>query len=352
MRHVGIGLLVVALFCGCDDETGGTSKDGPGGGDAATGDGTSTGDGAKTGDGNFQHDGAGWVTYDGGPVKVGDGGTVIVEDGGTKIICYKTTCAGKLLECGDCIDNDGDGLTDWRDPECLGPCDNTEGPALIAGVGGDTGTSCGIDCYFDYGNGPGNDDCLWDHRCDKLEPEKDTCPYNDKIAQDPKKCPTKQSQQCLDFCLPYTPNGCDCFGCCTFPQLAGKGPGGTDGFVWIGAFTKSGGGDAGTGVVGTCTIKDVLDPQKCPPCTPDVDCLNPCGKCEVCVGKPLPPPECFKKDAGPPTEAGPKDGSPGDGSTTSPQCPGGQQPCGLPGQAGCPQGYYCISGCCIKVDIS
>ncbi|NCT11979.1 MAG: hypothetical protein GW767_04415, partial [Rhodobacterales bacterium] len=60
------------------------------------------------------------------PVQVHDGGVVIVEDGGATIICYKTTCAGKLLECGDCVDNDGDGLVDWRDPECLGPCDNTE----------------------------------------------------------------------------------------------------------------------------------------------------------------------------------------------------------------------------------
>ena len=311
------GALVVALLnVSCDDDNGGTSSDGSG---------------------LPQHDGAGWVTYDGGPVQVQEGGVVIVEDGGATIICYKTLCAGKELECGDCIDNDGDGLVDWRDLECLGPCDNTEGPALIAGVGGDTGTSCGVDCYFDFGNGPGNDDCFWDHRCDTLEPEKATCPFTQKIADDPKYCPAAQSQQCLDFCLPYTPNGCDCFGCCTFPALTGQGPNGADVYVWIGAFTKGG--------VGTCTLADVTDPVKCPPCTPILDCLNACGKCEVCVGKPLPPPECFGKDAGVP-EAGPTDAAP-----PSQQCAPGVQPCGLPGQAPCDPGYYCISGCCVEVSI-
>ena len=239
---------------------------------------------------------------------------------------------------------------DWRDPECLGPCDNTEGPALIAGVGGDTGTSCGVDCYFDYGNGPGNDDCFWDHRCDKLEPEKDTCPFTQKIADDPKYCPASQSKQCLDFCLPYTPNGCDCFGCCTFPALAGKGPNGTDGYVWIGAFTKAAtGADGGTGTVGTCTLASVTDPVKCPPCTPVADCLNECGKCELCIGKTTLPPECYpNKDAGVPNEAGvvPDAAPPPPG-----QCDTGVQPCGLAGQAPCASGYYCISGCCIKIDI-
>jgi len=317
-RFFTLSMLISSLLLpGCDDDTA------PGS------------DGVNGGDAPVQHDGAGWVSYDGGPVQVHDGGVVITEDGGTTIICYKTTCAGKLLECGDCADNDGDGLVDWRDPECLGPCDNTEGPALIAGVGGNTGSSCGVDCYFDYGNGPGNDDCHWDHRCDPLEPEVPTCPFDQQMVGG-KECPAAQSKQCLDFCLPFTPNGCDCFGCCTFPALAGKGAGGADGYVWIGAFDDK--------KNGTCTLKDVADPKKCPPCTPVQDCLNPCGKCEVCVGKPMPPPECFNKpDAG--------SGS-GDATVPPPQCEGDKQPCGLPGQAPCSPGYYCISGCCVKADIS
>jgi hypothetical protein len=338
-RRTALRLATAALLlvsAGCNDEISAGVTDG-----AKTGDGSGTRDGVTVGDGPKVTDSGGWVVYDGGPVKVLDGGRVITEDGGTQIICYPTTCAGKLLECGDCIDNDGDGKVDWRDPECLGPCDNTEGPALIAGVGGATGSSCGVDCYFDYGNGPGNDDCFWDHRCDPLQPEA-TCPYDGNMvgATD---CPAQQSKQCNDYCIPYTPNGCDCFGCCTFPALAGKGPNGGPGYVWIGAFDDK--------KQGTCTFKDVLDPKKCPACTPVQACNNPCGLCEVCVGKPMPPPECFQK---PPDGGATGDGTgKGDGGGTSlpGQCASGVQPCGLPGQVPCPPTRYCISGCCIPVQI-
>jgi hypothetical protein len=309
-------------------------------------DGVKVGDGATLGDGFKVPDGGGWVVYDGGPVKVLDGGKVITEDGGTKVICYPTLCAGKLLECGDCLDNDNDGKVDFRDPECLGPCDNTEGPALIPGVGGNTGSSCGVDCYFDYGNGPGNDDCYWDHRCDPLAPEAATCPYDAKLVGG-NNCPAKQTAKCEQYCIPYTPNGCDCFGCCTFPALAGKGPAGGPGYVWIGAFDDK--------KQGTCTLADVTDPKKCPPCTPVAACNNPCDKCEVCIGKPMPPPECFQKpaDAGvKPDGVKPSDAKPPDGSVPVPgQCAAGVQPCGLPGQLPCAPTHYCVSGCCILVKI-
>ncbi|MBW2736774.1 MAG: hypothetical protein JRH20_30675, partial [Deltaproteobacteria bacterium] len=209
---------------------------------------------------------------------------LVVEDGGSTYICRLTSCDGKVLECGDCEDNDGDGLIDFRDPECLGPCDNTEGPGLDPGVGGTTAESCGVDCYFDYGNGPGNDKCIWDHRCDTLSPEEG-CEYEADFAADERTCPAEQLQACTDFCLPYTPNGCDCFGCCTFPGLEGQGDDGADVYVWIGNMDDSN--------VSTCTLADVTDPVKCPPCTPVGNCLNPCGRCEVCVGKPTVPDDCF-----------------------------------------------------------
>jgi hypothetical protein len=84
--------------------------------------------------------------------------------------CVPRACAGGggVAQCADCIDNDRDGLTDDRDPECLGPCDNTEGPILLTGVPGETGGRCRVDCYFDAGNGSGSDGCRWDHRCDPL----------------------------------------------------------------------------------------------------------------------------------------------------------------------------------------
>lgn len=326
---------IALLGAACDDD--GPAKPS----DAAVAD--ATGDGAKPSDLPTTE---GWVPTEGGVVKVGDGGVVITEDGGAQVVCYPTQCAGKLLACGDCQDNDGDGKVDWRDPECLGPCDNTEGPGLESGVGGTTGEQCGVDCYFDFGNGSGNDDCWWDHRCDQLEPELPGCPYDAKLVGS-KKCPTKQSSQCTQKCLPFTPNGCDCFGCCTFPDLAGKGPGGGAGYVWIGAMDASNNS--------TCTLAAVTDPKKCPPCTPVPNCLNGCGKCEICIGKPTVPPECLQKpDAGVPGDGGtpPGDGgTPGDAAPPPLQCQNGEQPCGLPGQSPCQQGYYCISGCCILVNI-
>ncbi len=318
-------------------------------------DGGKVGDGAKVGDGTKSTTdfptGEGWLSTEGGLVRVGDGGVMITEDGGKQVVCYPTTCAGKLLACGNCKDDDGDGKVDWRDPECLGPCDNTEGPGLESGVGGTTGSQCGVDCYFDYGNGPGNDDCWWSHSCDPLEPELPKCEYNDKLLGS-KKCPAKQSPLCAKRCLPYTPNGCDCFGCCTFPALAKAGPSGQPGYVWIGAMDASNNS--------TCTLASVTDPKKCPPSTPVPNCFKPCGKCQICVGKTTLPPECYPT---PPKDGGttPTDGStqPSDGSTPPsdsagpppPQCPGGEQACGLSGQPVCPQGTYCITGCCITVVI-
>jgi hypothetical protein len=270
-----------------------------------------------------------WLGGD-GPIQIIDGGILIHDDGGT-FTCYQTTCNGHLLACGDCIDNDGDGLIDFRDPECLGPCDNTEDPALTAGVGGETGGPCLSDCYFDFGNGPGNDDCHWDHRCDPLEvapnypPEGMSCAY-DSSRVGGKTCPATQSMQCHDYCRPLTPNGCDCFGCCTFPQIPGM-------FVWIGSVQN------GTNI-GSCTFKDLTDPTKCKPCTPVMDCFNDCKHCELCLGKTELPPDCFPPDGG-------VDGGPDAGDAGPPlRCDPSIQPCGLPTDPDCPSGFYCITGCC------
>jgi len=250
--------------------------------------------------------------------------SVEVTDTTGTFTCYLVTCAGHSLECNDCTDNDMDGLIDSHDPECLGPCDNTEGPGLESGVGGTTGNSCGVDCYFDFGNGPGNDDCLWDHRCDTLEPEVPTCPYESSRVGS-KDCPAAQSQQCTDYCKPFTPNGCDCFGCCEFDNA---GPGGVGRrYVWIGAMDGSNNS--------TCTIADVADEAKCPSCTPVANCSNPCDTCEVCIGGHMPDPSCTGG---------------GSGSGTPPgQCAEGYQACGLAGQAECPNGAYCVTGCCQAV---
>jgi hypothetical protein len=116
--------------------------------------------------------------------------------------------------------------------------------------------------------------------------------------------------------MPFTPNGCDCFGCCTFQNAGPGGVGPRD--VWIGAMDEDNNS--------TCTLADVADPVKCPSCTPVSNCHNPCEQCEVCIGQ-IPDPTC----------------------SGGMQCPTGYQPCGLTGQAECPEGSYCVTGCCQAV---
>jgi hypothetical protein len=226
--------------------------------------------------------------------------------------CALIQCDGRVTACGNCVDDDGDGLIDNDDPECLGPCDNYEGEELLSGVGGETGNQCVADCYFDFGNGSGNDDCRWSRSCDPLEP-KAQCTYNENLLGG-NDCPDTQSQLCGDICMPLTPNGCDCFGCCTFPELAGMGPGGGDGYVYIGS--ESG-----------CTFDTVTDPAFCQACTPAGNCLNTCGRCEICLGKSTIPADCFPASAGD-------------------RCPIGKQECGLSGDDQCQPGSFCLTGCC------
>lgn len=239
-------------------------------------------------------------------------------------------CQNKIYACGDLLDNDTDGLIDSQDPDCLGPCDNTE-DSYFGGIPGQNESPCRQDCYFDGDTGHGNDDCYWSHRCDPNEMAPDYFPEPDRGAQcahdttanipgTTSSCAelvNVQSQACLDYCAPLTPNGCDCFGCCELPAGSGS-------YVWLGS----------VGAMGNtlCTIDALSDPTVCHPCLPVAGCLNGCDPCELCLGKTTLPPECDDPDGG-----------------SRQQCPGGYQPCGLPGQGACPSGTFCITGCCIAV---
>src|SRR5258706_312705 len=94
-----------------------------------------------------------------------DGG-IPIHDGGA--LCFQATCQGKLYECGDCQDNDGDNLIDAEDPNCLGACQNNEA-GFSGNIPGQNNAPCKMDCYFDQDTGSGNDDCQWDHHCDTHE---------------------------------------------------------------------------------------------------------------------------------------------------------------------------------------
>jgi hypothetical protein len=233
--------------------------------------------------------------------------------------CVITTCQGHLYECGDCIDNDGDCLIDMNDPNCWGPCDNNESGWKGEVPGQQSQSTCLImDCYFDQDSGHGNDDCYWSHRCDPLEPMGCNYNPNTNIPGTSAGCADlhqTQSDQCLDFCGPLTPNGCDCFGCCDV-YLDGQQDPVT---VYLGTEGPSG--------QGTCNIDTAGDPSLCHPCTQVLGCLNACTECELCIGQDTLPDHCDEED----------------------QCPGGEQPCGLAGQDPCNQGTFCLTGCCVPI---
>ena len=333
MRRLACVLLMCSLMlgaCGDDDDAaadGGTGADLGGGSDMSA-------DGAAPSD-----DGA--TPSDSGPPTDLGPGIVVTEDGGFMWTCRRTACGGRVTECGDCLDNDADGVADERDPECLGPCDNSEGPALTAGVGGETGGPCQSDCYFDFGNGSGNDDCFWDHRCDPLSvapnfpPEGDSCPF-EELRVGGRDCPATQSAMCAEVCRPLTPNGCDCFGCCSFDEIADRPAGAGGEYVWIGSVFD------GTNT-GSCTFADVEDTSLCKPCTPVGDCLNTCGRCELCIGRDPAslPADCFP----PPVVDG---GVPMDLGMPALRCDPGVQACGLPADALCGPDFYCVTGCCVN----
>mgnify|MGYP001818659813 CR=1 FL=1 len=332
LRMTLSGILVFALsaaLIGCGEDSSSTKSGTGGTAGAGTG-----GIGATGGAGGLLNSGVVPCETDASGVCILPGDGIEIPDGnGGTAVCYQIQCENRITTCGDCLDNDEDGLIDNFDPECLGPCDNYEGPELFAGVGGEGAEQCKADCYFDFGNGAGNDDCKWSRSCDPLSP-KAQCTY-DAGKLGGKDCPLpEQSELCNSFCAPLTPNGCDCFGCCTFPELAEAGPNGGPGYVYIGS-------EEG------CTFDTVTDPERCRSCTPAASCLNTCQRCEICIGKPTIPEDCFPG-------AGGSGGSPGAGGSggiepPSQRCPDGRQECGLPGDEPCEPGRFCITGCCADI---
>lgn len=318
-------LLTLSLACGDDDggdvDGGGDPEDGGGGFDGSTSDGS-------THDGGDPFDGG-----DGGGVIVLPDGNVVVPDGGPEE-CRPVSCAGMTYRCGNCLDDDGDGLVDSEDPDCVGACDNNESGYDLGIPGGEVGR-CDRDCYYDTNQGPGNDGCGWNIQCDETLAENQTCMGGGGGA-----CNPTQSELCENTCAAITPNGCDCFGCCELPSGSGS-------FVFLGSNVDG---------VPTCTFANIGDPTKCFPCVPvggedgENSCYNPCGRCELCLGRdPATIPEdCFPPP--PPVDAGtlPDGGAIDGGTPPLPTCDDGRQACGIEGLAPCPPDLYCLTGCCTE----
>lgn len=213
-------------------------------------------------------------------------------DGSTPPVarCGKGPCA-----CDDGIDNDGDGLIDGLDPECTGALDEDE---LTFATGKQSKVKSCRDCYWDEDMGTGNDACRYASAC-----LRGASPTGNG------SCSSCQvSQQCVDTCAARTPSGCDCFGCCDI--------------------TKPDGSMVTVELSDHCSLAPIKlnDPQACPPCKKSSQCGNPCGRCELCLGRTL-------KDL------------PADCSLTSEfRCEEGQKPCGSSGD--CTVDQYCQQGCC------
>ena len=240
--------------------------------------------------------------FSGGGVSSGTGGSVGAA-GATA--CVVTLCRGQPYKCGNCMDDDGDGLIDALDPDCLGPCDDDE-LGLSTGLATNEASPCREDCYFDGDNGPGNDKCLWSHACDPLSVEP-RCKYGSEMGVDCAGLATTQVPACTDVCEPLVPNGCDCFGCCELQRGSGQ-------FRFIGV---------GRGALG-CQRDKLDDLVACPACTQVHSCINECDTCETCVSGPPTDPTCDPSGA----------------------CPAGGRACGP--DAPCDTGDYCVTGCCVQ----
>src|SRR5436190_12876823 len=158
------------------------------------------------------------------PGSAGAGGSAVGGAGACAAGAVGTGGRGGTLasQCTDGIDNDGDGKTDYDDPECIGGYDNDES-SFAWGIPGDNIDLCKTDCFFDSNSGMGDDNCAWQLKCDPLSTEA-SCPYDAAYgAAHPTECSlsSSQTQICVDRCSKLVANGCDCFGCCNIPGLAG-----------------------------------------------------------------------------------------------------------------------------------
>jgi hypothetical protein len=237
---------------------------------------------------------------DGGIAPGGDGGVGPGGDGGVSPACGPT-------ECTNCIDDDGDGLTDGDDVHCIAYIDNDES-SFYTGIPGDNIDPSRPDCFYDGNSGSGDDGCVIDICC--------------LLGNCPTGTDCSVTQQCIDFCSGAAVVGCDCFGCCT---LCANGicsdvlviPDATPGW--------------------SCNdLANLGDPLLCPSCNKQTSCSTSCNDpavpsadCILCPGQSRDelPPECSGQN----------------------QCPNGRQACSA--MAPCPGSQYCSHGCCIDTII-
>ncbi|MDB4972002.1 MAG: hypothetical protein JWN48_343 [Myxococcaceae bacterium] len=299
-----VGVCGALLACGSDDDRRRSSSSDGGPNSSATGD-ASTHAGLDGGD-SLELDAR---------TRSGDGAVSVfpANDAG-QVLCGSSPCS-----CSDGRDNDMDGVTDLADPECVSAWDNDES-SFATGIAGDNRDDACQDCFFDGNSGSGNDGCRIPSSC-----------LTDGTASSGQgSCNScTASAQCKNFCQAYTPNGCDCFGCCA---------------VQVGSnLTKN------VLLASGCNIDGNVF-TGCTECVPSVSCVNACGRCELCPGKTLAdlPPDCGSTHS----DAGVVLGGGADAGTAAPTptCDQGETRCGA-GLPACTSGEACTFGCCILVPL-
>jgi hypothetical protein len=214
-------------------------------------------------------------------------GTSATGAGGAVINDPLELCGG-VCACGNGVDDDGDGQIDGFDAECTGAADDDEG-SFATGIPGDNNDPKWQDCFFDGNSGAGDDGCRYHTECltGERDADHDTCTV---------------TQDCIDFCGARTPNGCDCFGCCTI---------------------ETNGGSVSVYIIDSCDIENLNDEEACPRCEPSEQCGNECGECELCPGKDTLPETC---------------------EDDTPTCDDGREACD--DETPCSNNYFCQFGCC------
>ncbi|MEZ4370052.1 MAG: hypothetical protein R3B07_04475 [Polyangiaceae bacterium] len=251
---IASGSIVVA--CGEDVDVGSMGDGGAGTSNGASGGvGGSAANGGTAGNGGS----AGSLSGNGGAAGSASGGTT---NGGTTNggaggsgSCVPTKCQNHLYQCGNCLDDDNDGLIDSEDPDCLGPCDNTEdsttrgSPAATKRRARWIATSIRTRATTTAATGRTRAIRCRTRQTTTRARTARASTTQTRTSRAPARVATNfsnQDAQCEAYCGPLTPNGCDCFGCCELPAGSGK-------FVYLGSEVNK---------APTCTRDDVGRPHQ------------------------------------------------------------------------------------------
>lgn len=254
--------------------------------------------------------GPGGPVIDGSPGSGTDGGN---NPGGDGSVGNPTAdaapgsgaCSSIEIQCSNCIDDDEDGLIDGFDPHCISAADKDEF-TFATGISGDNIDRKKQDCFFDGNSGAGANDGCDLHTCCLL----DECPSDlDQNFDRATDCPPVEETSCAETCLPATPPGCDCFGCCTICN---------DSECYDVLINPA--------VAPNCDLDVLGDPTQCPTCTKIEACNTECDptSCILCPGQTEEdlPAECNNQN----------------------QCPEGRTSCESTDDCGGTE--YCSAGCC------